>query len=361
MIYVPLLIQEMCKLLINRVSCFYAAWRAFSSEQKLLGSAAVKFAELKNRGLVRLTGPDTLNFLQGLITNDTNHLLGANSMYALALNIQGRVVHDLIIHNCTTDTNPATDVIIECDESNYGELAHTLSKYRMRKKVDIVRVSDSLAVTAIFPGCTSEDLLKSEIQSLRLMSARLPEVRWHSHVLSWILDPRLSRLGGRLILPKGESPEPYLVEGSQAAEEDYHEVRYALGVPEGIPDIIPGKSLPLESNGDYLNGISFHKGCYIGQELTARAHHTGVVRKRLMPLRFFPFQNNKLAEIQPDSNILNDTGESIGKFRARAGLFGLGLLRIDQATKSKSLKIQVGETDYVDVETYRPFWWGNAG
>ncbi len=97
-------------------------------------------------------------------------------------------------------------------------------------------------------------------------------------------DPRLEELGWRVLLGPGQELRPK--ENLELSEEsEYKSLLYALGVGEGVADFPTGNSFPLESNGDYLHGISFQKGCYIGQELTARTHHTGVIRKRLMPFR----------------------------------------------------------------------------
>lgn len=93
-------------------------------------------------------------------------------------------------------------------------------------------------------------------------------------------DPRLPDLGQRVILPADHQPD-----GTPVPDEVYTERRFRLGVAEGSSEIPSGAALPLEYNLDALNGVSFSKGCYVGQELTARTHFQGVIRKRLMPLR----------------------------------------------------------------------------
>lgn len=98
--------------------------------------------------------------------------------------------------------------------------------------------------------------------------------------IKYFVDPRVNRLGWRLLVPAGQKVEIEL-----GKDIGYKRLRYSLGVAEGVNELPSGNCFPLESNGDYMHGISFHKGCYIGQELTARTHHTGVVRKRIMPIR----------------------------------------------------------------------------
>ncbi|CAH1979930.1 unnamed protein product [Acanthoscelides obtectus] len=125
----------------------------------------------------------------------------------------------------------------------------------------------------------------------------------------------------------------------------YH--RYNLGIGEGTQDHPPGNSLPLECNCDYLHGISFHKGCYIGQELTARTHHTGVVRKRLMPLCF-----SKVPSEYPKEDAIIHETKNLGKLRGIEGDVGLGLLRIEQTSKLEQIPVGDGL-----AKVKKPHWW----
>ncbi|XP_011500948.1 PREDICTED: putative transferase CAF17 homolog, mitochondrial isoform X2 [Ceratosolen solmsi marchali] len=125
--------------------------------------------------------------------------------------------------------------------------------------------------------------------------------------------------------------------------------RYKLGIGEGVQDLLFGVSFPLEINCDYLHGLSFHKGCYIGQELTARTHHTGVIRKRLMPLIF---NNINGKNFEYDEKIINDNGNIVGKIRGYVGTVGLGLMRIGETIASKTLFVK-GCT----LKIVKPQWW----
>ena len=111
--------------------------------------------------------------------------------------------------------------------------------------------------------------------------------------------------------------------------------------------MLPTKCLPLEANADYLHGVSFHKGCYIGQELTARTFHTGVIRKRYMPLLF-----DDSGEVDITADIVNEKGKNVGKVRGIDGSHGIGLLRISECLSAETLKIGT-----VSVKTHRPEWW----
>lgn len=122
--------------------------------------------------------------------------------------------------------------------------------------------------------------------------------------------------------------------------------------------LISGEAMPLEYNFAGLNAISFDKGCYVGQELIARTHHRGVIRKRLLPLRFFNDNGNEVEErVNPQSKVIDRTSQKrVGAVTAVLGSCGLGLLRLEEAfNQSSSLSIE-GHED-VKVEVYRPEWW----
>lgn len=131
----------------------------------------------------------------------------------------------------------------------------------------------------------------------------------------------------------------------------------STGIPEGVCDLPPGMALPLESNLVFMNGVSFTKGCYIGQELTARTHHTGVIRKRLFPVKLegpLPASG-----ISPGTLVIvTATGQSAGKFRAGQGHVGLALLRSE--TIKGPLHIKTSESQLVAVTATVPDWWPTA-
>lgn len=124
-----------------------------------------------------------------------------------------------------------------------------------------------------------------------------------------------------------------------------------LGLPEGVEDLPPGVALPLESNLVYMHGISFSKGCYIGQELTARTHHTGVVRKRLMPIHLSaPVQGHK-----EGAALQTQSGKPAGKHRAGVGELGLSLIRMAHAKEMLTLNSSSDTT--VTLRASVPDWW----
>jgi len=280
--------------------------------------------QLKCRSIIQVSGADASQFLQGLMTNDIRHLEEdpKKSMYCMFLNTQGRVLYDAIVYN----SQEKDSYLIECDANCSSALAKHLSMYKVRRKVSI-NPNDSLKTWIFF------DQPQENISDKAIVST----------------DPRTQELKWRVLARPDQIQENNL---EIIAEDEYTKLRYKLGIGEGVADLPPGKSFPLECNCDYLHGVSFHKGCYIGQELTARTHHTGVIRKRLMPLSF-----EKPAAInaeEADLVIRNENGRKVGKLRGivPGSTHGLALLRIQESLSSSHLKL-----DSNVVSTHRPVWW----
>jgi folate-binding protein YgfZ len=136
----------------------------------------------------------------------------------------------------------------------------------------------------------------------------------------WFVDPRLATLGARAILKKGTRPENIRA----TSFDDYDRHRIARNIPDGSRDMIVGQSTLLECNIDKLNGISWTKGCYMGQELTARMHHRGLAKKRLFPV--------KISGATPKFGAIVRDGETdIGDMRSSCGNIGLALLDVGKA------------------------------
>lgn len=287
-----------------------------------------------SRSLIRCVGAktETSQFLQGMITNDMNHLSGTSScIYALFLNKAGRVLYDTIIYKSPAQDKDKESFLIECDSTVTSNLAKHLKLYRVRRKIDVT-VSDEHDL-----WCFEGSNLGSNDKLLTSSSASVHQ------------DPRLKDMGHRIIATKDYNLRESFNEVQEGALEDYIKHRYKLGICEGTVDLIPEKSFPLESNCDYMHGISFHKGCYIGQELTARTHHTGVVRKRLMPLIF-----DKPIKFKADEpvDVKNEENNSVGKVRNVIDETGLGLMRIDQALAATQLSLNENK-----CRTEKPNWW----
>ncbi|NWW02376.1 CAF17 transferase, partial [Oreocharis arfaki] len=306
------------------------------------GAAAACFP--LGRALLGVRGAEAAVFLQGLLTNDVTQLVAAAdappALYAHALNVQGRCLYDVILYRLHGSTAEEPHILLECDSSVLDSLQKHLKLYKIRRKVTITPCPD-LSLWAVIPGEQPGDasaLPKSADQALLLTP-----------------DPRAEVMGWRLIAKKGANLSE-IIPGSQIGDvQEYHRHRYKQGIPEGVKDLPPGVALPLESNLAFMNGISFTKGCYIGQELTARTHHMGVIRKRLLPVRFpAPLPS---AGIPEGSEILTESGKPAGKFRAGGGELGIALLRL--AHVNEPLCIKLGG-DRVKLSATTPEWWPKA-
>lgn len=285
---------------------------------------------LNSRKILKVSGDDVAGFLQGLITNDMRHFdESAKSIYSMFLNNKGRLLYETLVHK---DQNES--YLIECDSNVLSSIQRHLKIFKLRRKIAIDCVDD-LKVWAL---------------------TSVTDITVSAEKISLYKDPRLSDLGFRILAPTSISgnelgaiiSDKTLVKDN---EDDYKYLRYNLGVSEGVTDVPPGSCFPLEANCDYLHGVSFHKGCYVGQELTARVHHTGVVRKRLMPLKF---NENINEHIDNDAVIFatNNPKANLGKLRGFIKDCGLGLVRIKESIEAESLTIGKYTATVV-----KPQWW----
>ena len=190
---------------------------------------------LIDRTVLRLSGEDVPGFLQGLVTNDVGQLAPDNPLWAGLLTAQGKVLFDFILWA------EGEDVLVDCEAAQAEALAKRLALYRLRRPIRIER-DDSLSVH------WSPD-------------ADAPQ------------DPRLALLGHRWLGLAGEAAEGWLAH------------RLELGVTEGTAELGQDKTLWLECNAAQLNGVSFSKGCYVGQENTARMNYRAKVNRRLVVVR----------------------------------------------------------------------------
>ncbi len=187
---------------------------------------------LPDRAVLRLGGDDPRGFLQGLVTNDLALLTHEAPLWCGLLSPQGKALFDFILWD------DRGDLLIDCEEAQADALARRLSAYRLRRALTIAR--DPLAV------------------------------HWSRHDTATLRDPRLPELGYRWLAP------PNVPANGWRAH------RLSLGVTEGVGELGQGETLWLECNAGELNGVSFTKGCYVGQENTARMHHRAKVSRRLV-------------------------------------------------------------------------------
>ncbi|KAL4237443.1 Iron-sulfur clusters incorporation protein [Mactra antiquata] len=324
-----MLITQLSRMLVSH-GCSRCINSRLPSTLRWFSSTTVNSSiyQLKSRGLVQVKGRDTIPFLQGLVTSDVESLgTVMAAQYSMLLTVQGRVMYDLILYD-VSDSLGESAILIECDRGMTDQLISDIKKYKIRKKVAIENVSDTQTVYASIPSDTN-------IVNTSSIMIQTP-------------DPRVHQFGQRIISTSTELSNDNEVED----ESSYHEQRMIWGISEGPNDLPPGTCFPLESNLVYMNGVSFSKGCYLGQELTARTHHTGVTRKRIMPLVF----EKPPGVIDPGENIKNsDNNKNVGKFRSISGLYGLGLMRVTEL--SERLTIVNKAQEIIKLKAVIPKWW----
>ena len=213
---------------------------------------------LSKRGVLRVAGPEARSFLQGLVTNNVELASGDTAVYAALLTPQGKFLFDFFI---AADPADKDAVLLDCDGARADALVKRLTMYKLRAKATIEDLSDTTTVLALW----NED------------GSPLADGPGFA-------DPRLPGMGRRAILASGDAEGAISAAKARAAgEEEYHRLRIMLGVGDAAQDFEPDRTFPLEVNIAELNGIDFHKGCFVGQEVTSRTKRRGSVRKRLLP------------------------------------------------------------------------------
>lgn len=277
---------------------------------------------LPHRGVLEIQGEDKAAFLQGLISNDINEISPERSIYATLLSAQGRFLYDFFI------MEREGSYFLDIEIHRLPDLIKKLNLYKLRSRVTLTP-RPNLNVYALWGKGVPQALAVKEEPG-----------NTHGDVY---VDPRLVELGGRAIAP--EPPADFQPATSQAY--DLH--RIMLGVPEGGVDLIPEKSILLESGLDELNAINWKKGCYIGQELTTRTKFLGLVRKRLFPLKIEGPAPEFGAEIFLEDNL-------VGLMRSHVDGYGLALLRLEHLKFDEDGQGQVLNCKSTNLVPYKPFW-----
>ena len=249
---------------------------------------------MSNRAVLRLSGPDVRPFLQGLLTQDVGLLGDATPLYAGLLSPQGKALFALFLFA------EGDDVLVDVEAAQLDALSRRLTMFRLRRQVTI----------APEPGLA--------------VWQQWGEPSPHP------ADPRSARAGSRFLAPPG---------GESVGLADWHAHRLVLGLPEA-DEIGSDELLWLETNARELNGVSFTKGCYTGQENTARMHHRDKLRKRLLAVRV------------PDSvdGPITSEGKPAAELRGvRHGDLQMALVRMEFADRPL-------EIAGVPVELVKPEW-----
>jgi len=290
------------------------------------------FAILEERGILAVSGPDRRLFLQGLVSNDVEKLaaneLPGRTVYAALLTAQGKYLHDFIM------VELGEAIWLDAEAARLGDLRRRLTLYRLRAKVEIAE-RPGLAVAAAFG--------EGAFAALGLAGKPGEVLSRDGGVV--LADPRLGELGARVILPRDRLRPALAALGLREADFaawDRHRLR--LGIPDGSRDLVPDKSILLEAGFDELHGVDWQKGCYVGQELTARTKYRGLIKKRLFPVHID-------GPAPMPGTMVTAEGRDAGEVRSSRDGHGLALLRLDAVDEGRTLV-----ADAAKLVAIRPDW-----
>jgi tRNA-modifying protein YgfZ len=243
-----------------------------------------EIAHLPGRAVIEVGGDDRVAFLQGLVSNDVALAAPGRAVWAALLTPQGRWLADFFI------LSDGTRLLLDVERGQAGFLVQRLSRFRLRARVAIHPLPD-WHVAVAWDGA--------------------PEPPPGAVVAA---DPRLPEAGWRLL-----GPAPPQATAPEAA---WHAHRIRLGLPDGSADLEADRTLLLEAGFDALNGVSWTKGCYMGQELTARTRYRGLVKRRLVPVVLD-------GPAPPPGTAVLAEGREVGTLHSAQGDFALATIRID--------------------------------
>lgn len=281
------------------------------------------FFELNpDRSVIAIGGDDRAEFLQGLISNDTKRIGTDQAIFAALLSPQGKFAYDLLL------VEQDARYLVDCEAARRADLLKRLKMFKLRSQVTLADLDGDFVVINLFGGDTLARLgLEATAGAAKALGDGIA-----------FTDPRLPDLGAHAFLPRAIYAATLNDLGfTEAPAGSFKDHRYALGVPEGSHDLLPDKAIPLECGFDELNGVDWQKGCYMGQELTARTKYRGLVRKRLLPIKF---DGTPLAV---GTDLIID-GKDVGDIRAVEGKHGLALLRLEHLDAILANGIDAGGT-----------------
>ncbi|MBM3952104.1 MAG: folate-binding protein YgfZ [Rhodospirillales bacterium] len=294
---------------------------------------APRFAVLEDRGVLAIEGTDARAFLQGLVSNDVNKVGASRAIYAALLTPQGKFLHDFFIAEL------AGALLLDCEKARLADLKRRLGLYKLRAQVTIADRSADLAVAALFgDGALGALALPDQAGAARGFASGIAFV-----------DPRLASAGARAIAPRESLRAGASAVGfTETGADDYDKMRISLGLPDGSRDLEVERAILLENGFEELNGVDWNKGCYMGQELTARTKYRGLVRKRLMPVA--------IEGPAPAFGAPIRFGEAdAGEMRSSRGGIGLALLRLEKVAEARAAgtPLSAGDARLIPI---KPDW-----
>ena len=245
----------------------------------------VQLTPLPARGVIAVEGDDRVAFLQGLLSNDIEAARPGRAVWAALLTAQGKWLADFFVF---ADANR---LLLDCEADQIAMLIQRLSRYRLRMQASL-HAEPALHVHVAW------DARPDAADAADIMAP----------------DPRLPDFAWRILATRPLA--------ANATPEDWDRRRLAAGLPDGSNDLESDRSVLLEAGFDELAGVSWSKGCYMGQELTARTKYRGLVKRRLVPV-------DVLGPLPPPGTPVLNSGVEIGTMRSGRDAIGLASLRLD--------------------------------
>ena len=284
---------------------------------------------LEDRAILFIQGKDAKDFLQNIITNDINKVNEFNSLFASILTPQGKYLFDFLI------IKHKNGYFLDCEKIQADKLFNQLTLYKLRSKVEIINLSNEFVVAAI-----SKDKFL-EFDKAKAFSGLT--IRYREDPV--VLDPRNKELGARIII---NLEKLYLslkkLNLISSNVDEYYELSHQLGIAQIDTEKLKNQLFGIECNFEELNGIDFQKGCYVGQENTARIKLKNKLIKRLFPIKVI---SGTLEKGTIDYNEIE-----VGKILIK-GRFPFALIKFKQINLDEDIEYKCGEAT---LKIIRPEW-----
>jgi len=289
----------------------------------------LKASFLDDRGVIAVEGPDAREFMQGLISNDIDKVTPERAIYTALLTPQGKYLFDFFV------SQAGDTLLVDCERARLADLQKRLRMYKLRAQVELADRSEHFAVAALWgaeaPAGTG---LGSEAGCAKAVEDG-----------TLIIDPRLPEAGMRAVVARSRAAEILEDLGAAVGDAaDYDRHRLGLGLPDASRDLVVDKAILLESGFDELNGVDWKKGCYMGQELTARTKYRGLVKKRLVPVAID-------GPAPVPGTPLKAGDREVGEMRSSLETTGLALVRLDAIEAGEAL-----DADGAALTPLKPKW-----
>lgn len=280
-------------------------------------------ALLPDRGVVKVAGEDARRWLGNLVTIDMGRVAPGAPRFGALLTPQGKIIADFIV--VEADAADGGGFFLDCPRALAPDLVDGLNRYKLRAKVIVEDISETLGVMAVWGGT--------------------PKGRFGL----CYPDPRLAALGWRAMLAPHLTEQAAAAFGATLTDAEAYEVhRIAHGVPRGGLDFSYGDAFPHDTDMDQFGGVDFDKGCYIGQEVVSRVEHRGTARSRIMPIAY--------DDHAPEAGMpITAGGKQVGTLGSTKQGRGLALVRLDRIADAlaQGLVLQAGDTP---IRPVKPDW-----